>query len=59
MTAAIYNGLIYGMIAGFGVAGFVLTLAALYGLIEILSWCFGVHDKYFTEGNNYERRGKD
>lgn len=58
MIAAIYTGLLYGVIAGFSVAAFALTMAFLYGLIELVTLVMGVHQKYFTSrGGNDDYGG--
>ncbi len=54
MTEALFRGLFYGMVAGFSVLGFALTLAGLYGLI----WAgISLHD-YFTGAQHDEQRGR-
>lgn len=50
MMEAIYRGLLYGLIAGFSVFGFLLTISAIYGLIELGTFLLGLHNKYFTPG---------
>lgn len=57
ITDAIYQGLVYGCIAGFSVGGFLLTLSVLYGAIELLSFILGVHHKYFTSKGDMRDRG--
>lgn len=59
MLEAIHQGLLYGIIAGFGVTGFALTIVTLYGIIEGISWIIGVHEKFFTEGDYGSRGRKD
>lgn len=57
MIDAIYQGLLYGIIAGFAVGGFALTLAMLYGFIEGVTFLLGMHEKYFTSGGSSNEHG--
>lgn len=61
MIDAIYTGLLYGIIGAASVAGFALTILALYGLIEVITFILGLHSKYFTTGDDYDgrKRGRD
>lgn len=54
MITAIYTGLQYGIVAGFGTAAFALTLAALWALIEFISYTLGIYDKIFDTGDKYD-----
>lgn len=54
MINAIYTGLTYGIIAGFGTAAFALTLVALWALIEFVSYILGIYDKIFDTGDSYD-----
>ncbi len=54
MIAAIYQGLLYGLIAGFSVLGLALTIAFFYGVIEIVTFALS----YFNDGeHSNESRG--
>lgn len=38
MTQAIYSGMLYGVIAGFAVLGFILTGTLIWGAIELITY---------------------
>lgn len=53
MIDAIYCGLLYGLIAGFGAVGFALTLFFIWGLIDGVTYII----ELINGGNSDEWRG--
>ena len=61
MSEAIYTGLKYGVIAGFGTVGFALTIASLWFLLELLTKLFGIYEHIFDDssgGYDGSKRGR-
>lgn len=55
MIAAIYQGLIYGLIAGCSAFGFMLTCGLIIGAIELINYAIRIYEgKPHVRGKGYE-----